>query len=260
MKGSDLLVAALENEGVERIFGVPGEENLDVVESLRGSSIKLILTRHEQAAAFMAATYGRLTGKPGVCIDHARAGRAEPHHRRRLCLSRRDADGDDHRPERHHEQPPGAVPDRRRGRRLQAADQAVAPDRQPRQHPDAGARRLPHRHGGAARARCCWNCRRTSPARNDRAAADGPGASDRDPGGAPRRAGPRGRHDPGGQAPADHAGRRRHRARAAPRASPASSAARRSRSSPRRWARARSPAAANLYMGTAALSRARLRA
>jgi acetolactate synthase I/II/III large subunit len=67
-KGSDLLVAALENEGVDRIFGVPGEENLDVVESLRGSSIKLILTRHEQAAAFMAATYGRLTGKPGVSI------------------------------------------------------------------------------------------------------------------------------------------------------------------------------------------------
>ena len=67
-KGSDLLVAALENEGVDRIFGVPGEENLDVVESLRGSSIKLILTRHEQAAAFMAATYGRLTGKPGVCL------------------------------------------------------------------------------------------------------------------------------------------------------------------------------------------------
>jgi acetolactate synthase-1/2/3 large subunit len=67
-KGSDLLVAALENEGVDRIFGVPGEENLDVVESLRGSSIKLILTRHEQGAAFMAATYGRLTGKPGVCI------------------------------------------------------------------------------------------------------------------------------------------------------------------------------------------------
>ncbi|HEY4162630.1 MAG TPA: acetolactate synthase large subunit [Dongiaceae bacterium] len=67
-KASDLLVAALENEGVERIFGVPGEENLDVVESLRRSSIQLVLTRHEQAAAFMAATYGRLTGKPGVCI------------------------------------------------------------------------------------------------------------------------------------------------------------------------------------------------
>jgi acetolactate synthase I/II/III large subunit len=68
-KGSDLLVAALENEGVERIFGVPGEENLDVVESLRTSKIKLILTRHEQAAAFMAATHGRLTGMPGVCMS-----------------------------------------------------------------------------------------------------------------------------------------------------------------------------------------------
>jgi len=68
-KGSDLLVSALENEGVDRIFGVPGEENLDVVESLRTSKIKLILPRHEQAAAFMAATHGRLTGKPGVCIS-----------------------------------------------------------------------------------------------------------------------------------------------------------------------------------------------
>jgi acetolactate synthase I/II/III large subunit len=68
MKGSDLFVAALVNEGVDRIFGIPGEENLDVVESIRRSPIQLILTRHEQAAAFMAATYGRLTGKPGVCI------------------------------------------------------------------------------------------------------------------------------------------------------------------------------------------------
>ncbi|MFL4992949.1 MAG: acetolactate synthase large subunit, partial [Microvirga sp.] len=69
LKGSDLLVAALESEGVDRIFGVPGEENLDTVESLRTSSIELVLTRHEQAAAFMAATHGRLTGKPGVCIS-----------------------------------------------------------------------------------------------------------------------------------------------------------------------------------------------
>jgi acetolactate synthase I/II/III large subunit len=67
-KGSDLLIAALESEGVERIFGVPGEENLDVVESMRKSKIELVLTRHEQPAAFMAATYGRLTGKPGVCL------------------------------------------------------------------------------------------------------------------------------------------------------------------------------------------------
>ena len=68
MKGSDLLVSALENEGVERIFSVPGEGNLDVVESLRRSSIKLIVTRHEQAASFMAAMQGRLTGRPGVCL------------------------------------------------------------------------------------------------------------------------------------------------------------------------------------------------
>lgn len=65
---SDLFVEALENEGVERIYGVPGEENLDLLEAIRKSSIELILTRHEQGAAFMAATYGRLTGKTGVCI------------------------------------------------------------------------------------------------------------------------------------------------------------------------------------------------
>jgi len=69
MKSSDLMVKALENEGVERIFGIPGEENLDFLNSLIGSSIQLVLTRHEQAAGFMAATYGRLTGKPGVCLS-----------------------------------------------------------------------------------------------------------------------------------------------------------------------------------------------
>ena len=69
MKTSDLFVKALENEGVEYIYGIPGEENLDFLDSLQGSSIKLILTRHEQAAGFMAATYGRLTGKPGVCLS-----------------------------------------------------------------------------------------------------------------------------------------------------------------------------------------------
>jgi len=64
-----VFVRALENEGVERIFGVPGEENLDLLESLRTSSIKLVVTRHEQVAGFMAATYGRLTGRPGVCLS-----------------------------------------------------------------------------------------------------------------------------------------------------------------------------------------------
>lgn len=69
MKGAELLVATLENEGVKQIFGVPGEENLDIVEALRNSSIRLVLTRHEQAAAFMSATHGRLTGKAGVCLS-----------------------------------------------------------------------------------------------------------------------------------------------------------------------------------------------
>src|SRR4051812_33791155 len=69
MNGATLLVAALENEGVTRIFGIAGEENLDLVESLRRSSIELVVTRHEQPAAFMAATYGRLTGTPGVALS-----------------------------------------------------------------------------------------------------------------------------------------------------------------------------------------------
>lgn len=69
MNASDLFIKALENEGVEYIFGVPGEENLDFLEALRKSNIKLILTRHEQGAGFMAATYGRLTGKVGVCLS-----------------------------------------------------------------------------------------------------------------------------------------------------------------------------------------------
>ncbi len=70
MKASDLFVKALETEGVEYVFGIPGEENLDFLDSLSNSKkIKLILTRHEQAAGFMAATYGRFTGKTGVCLS-----------------------------------------------------------------------------------------------------------------------------------------------------------------------------------------------
>ncbi|MCW5732302.1 MAG: acetolactate synthase large subunit [Alphaproteobacteria bacterium] len=68
MKASDLFVRCLEEEGVEYIFGLPGEENADLVMSLRGSRIKFVLCRHEQAAAFMADVYGRLTGKAGVCL------------------------------------------------------------------------------------------------------------------------------------------------------------------------------------------------
>jgi acetolactate synthase-1/2/3 large subunit len=67
-KAADVVVQCLENEGVEYVFGIPGEENLDLLESLRRSNIKLVLTRHEQSAGFMAATYGRLTGKTGVSL------------------------------------------------------------------------------------------------------------------------------------------------------------------------------------------------
>ena len=69
MKASDLLVKALEHEGVRYVFGLPGEENLDLLESLRASSIQLVVTRHEQGAGFMAATYGRLTGATGVAMS-----------------------------------------------------------------------------------------------------------------------------------------------------------------------------------------------
>ncbi len=67
--GAELFVRALENEGVRYIFAVPGEENLDFLEAVRESDIELVLNRHEQAAGFMAATYGRLTGRVGVCLS-----------------------------------------------------------------------------------------------------------------------------------------------------------------------------------------------
>ena len=68
MKAAELFVECLENEGVEYIFGVPGEENVEVMLALESSSIRFILCRHEQGAAFMADVYGRLTGRPGVCL------------------------------------------------------------------------------------------------------------------------------------------------------------------------------------------------
>ena len=68
MKASDLFVKCLESEGVEYIFGIPGEENADMMMSLLKSEIQFIITRHEQSAAFMADVYGRLTKKVGVCL------------------------------------------------------------------------------------------------------------------------------------------------------------------------------------------------
>ena len=76
-KASDLFIACLEDEGVEYIFGVPGEENLDFLDSLsRSKQIKLILTRHEQGAGFMAATYGAIPARPACVWQHW--GRVRP--------------------------------------------------------------------------------------------------------------------------------------------------------------------------------------
>jgi len=69
MKAAQLLVRCLENEGVRFVFGVPGEEVLEILEALSRSSIRFIVTRHEQGAAFMADAYGRLTGRAGVCLS-----------------------------------------------------------------------------------------------------------------------------------------------------------------------------------------------
>ena len=69
-KASDLFIECLEEEGCEYVFGIPGEENLDFLDSLsRSTKIRLVLTRHEQGAGFMASVYGRLTGKTGVCLS-----------------------------------------------------------------------------------------------------------------------------------------------------------------------------------------------
>jgi acetolactate synthase I/II/III large subunit len=69
MNTAELLVKCLENEGVQYIFGLPGEENLHILEALKSSSIQFVTCRHEQGAAFMADVYGRLTGRAGVCLS-----------------------------------------------------------------------------------------------------------------------------------------------------------------------------------------------
>src|SRR5215831_17221633 len=124
MNGAELLVAALKNEGVKQIFGLPGEENLVMVEALRRSSIKLVVTRHEQAAAFMAATHGRLTGEPGVCLTTLGPGA--------LNLTTGAVSGG--------------------GCRLDddAVDQDGPPDRQPYDDPSLGAGGIPGCAAGAA--------------------------------------------------------------------------------------------------------------
>jgi len=69
MRAADFFIQCLENEGTQFIFGIPGEENLDIMDALLASRIQFVTTRHEQGAAFMADVYGRLTGRAGVCLS-----------------------------------------------------------------------------------------------------------------------------------------------------------------------------------------------
>ena len=207
-KGSDLLVAALENEGVDLVFGVPGEENLDVVESLRNSSIKLILTRHEQGAAFMAATYGRLTGRPGVCITTLGPGALNLTTGAAYALL-------------------GAMP-----MIMLTGQKGIMSSRQAKFQivdvvsafkpltklslqivstssiPTLDARCLPHRHGGTTGSGPAGTAGRRR-RRRSRTDSDGATASDRNSGGSSCFAGSCRRNDPEGQASPDHARRRR---------------------------------------------------
>ena len=87
-RASDVFVECLEAEGVRYVFGIPGEETLDLNESLADSSVEFVPVRHEQGGAYMADMYGRLTGRAGVCLGTLGAGRDEPRDRRRRRLPR----------------------------------------------------------------------------------------------------------------------------------------------------------------------------
>ena len=160
LKGSDVFVRALENEGVQYVFGVPGEENLDLLESLRTSAIRLVVTRHEQAAGFMAATYGRLTGRPGVCLSTLGPGAtnlvtaaayASLGGMPMLMITR---------PETDPPQPPGPFPDHRYRCHDAAPDQVRATGSRCPQHPDSGPRCLSRCAVRASRPRAPGTSRR----------------------------------------------------------------------------------------------------
>ena len=165
MKAASLLVAALENEGVKQIFGVPGEENLDVVEALRRSAIKLV--RDAPRAG------GGLHGRDAWPADRrgwrlpfdAGSGRAQSDDGRRLRPARRDADGHDHGPERRPQPQAGALSGRRHRLDDDAADQDGASDRQPGDHPRRWCARRSGSRSRSDRARSISNCRRISPRR-----------------------------------------------------------------------------------------------
>ena len=118
-KASELFVECLEAEGVKHVFGIPGEETLDLNESLDGSSIAFVPVRHEQGGAYMADMYGRLTQRAGVCLGTLGPGRDEPRHRRGRRVPRPRAARRPHRPGRPRAHAQGVAPAHRR--RLHAA-------------------------------------------------------------------------------------------------------------------------------------------
>ena len=254
-KGSDLMVAALENEGVDRIFGVPGEENLDVVEACAArQSSRSDPSRagggfhggdpwaaHRQARRLhhdarprraqstTGAAYALLGAMPMVMITGQKG-----------ILTAQQA----------------RLPDRRHRRRDEAADEDGASDRQRRDHSDHGARGVPRRAGGAAgpgSSRTAGRHRR----RGAETIALDPAPSDRSADRAQRRARPRGRDDPQRETAADHA-RRRGKPAAALERCRASSGGRRFPFFNTQMGKGAVTGSSNLYMGTAALSRARL--
>ncbi len=198
---------ARERGRASEIFGVPGEENLDVVESLRRSTIKLVA--HPPRAG--RGLHGRDAWAPhrqaGRLHHHARPGRAQSHHRRGLRAARRDADGDDHRPEGHPEPQAGALPDRRHRRDHDAADQDGAiRSSAPRPSRRWCARRSASRSRNGP-ARFISNCRKTSPRETAPDMSPIPPHPIELPVAPARGARPGGRADPERRAPADHAGR-----------------------------------------------------
>ena len=141
-RASDVFVRCLEAEGVRHVFGIPGEETLDLNHSLDHSSIEFVPVRHEQAGAYMADVYGRLTGRAGVCLGTLGPGCAEPRHRGRRRVPRPRAARRAHRPARAGVDAQG-VPPVRRPRRGHAPDHEVERARRARRRssPRSCARR-----------------------------------------------------------------------------------------------------------------------
>ena len=125
---AQLIVECLANEGVTHVFGIPGEENIRLVEALSDSPIEYVLARHEQGASFMAETYGRLTGRAGVCSATLGPRSDQPAARHRRRDDQLDAPGRDLGPGRHGPQLQGIAPGRGPGRDVRAGDQVVGAD------------------------------------------------------------------------------------------------------------------------------------